>query len=177
MQWRWSYLALIRPATVIKSATRRSGTAKVLRSRRRAHAGPGNRRRAASSDRDIPGPACIFCIIHASSRAVLDVIAISSPGLRQTPLRACAARSRASQWKLHHEPPLRCASRQIQATRRLYFAGSCLLRGCPAHTYVLCGNALGRCFNAGGFRCVLQMAGLKRLLSSTQLPHVFATAH
>jgi hypothetical protein len=149
LERQWSYLALIRPVTVIKSATQPSGTAKALRSRRRAHAGPGKRRRTANSDRDIPGPACIF----ASSTPLPARSSMSSqyPHLvpRQTPLGACAARSRASQRKLHHEPPFYCASRQIQNTRRLWFAGSCLLRGCSAILTYCCGNASWQMLHRG----------------------------
>jgi hypothetical protein len=68
------------------------------------------------------------CIIHASSRAVLDVIAISSHGPRQTPI-ASTARSRAPERKLHHNGiVLRIAMRQIKATRQ-EFAGCCFMRG------------------------------------------------
>lgn len=53
---------------------------------------------------DIPGLACIVCIIPASSRGPLDVIAISSSGSSlhgSTSVRACC-RSRASCRRLHH---------------------------------------------------------------------------
>ncbi|KAJ4991073.1 hypothetical protein SVAN01_03423 [Stagonosporopsis vannaccii] len=52
----------------------------------------------------IPGLACVVCIIPASSRGPLDVIAISSSGssLQRSPaVRACG-RSRASTRRLHH---------------------------------------------------------------------------
>jgi hypothetical protein len=51
---------------------------------------------------DTPGPACMFASFM-SLPAVLDVIAISSTGPPSDTAPRCAARSRASQRKLHHE--------------------------------------------------------------------------
>jgi hypothetical protein len=81
--------------------SQQSGTAKRLRSRRHAHAGPGRRPRAATLTRRA-SQARLACLHHPRLfPPVLDVIAISSTG-PPSDTRSSAARSRASQRKLHH---------------------------------------------------------------------------
>jgi hypothetical protein len=76
-----------------------------MRSRRlQAHAGPDDRHWQTSCIPGIPGIACKLCIIHASSRYGLDVIAISAPAVRRLFI-VSAARSRAVSRKLHHSHP------------------------------------------------------------------------
>jgi hypothetical protein len=71
-----------------------SGTAKKMRSRRRTHTQDRAKDRALPTLTDTPGLACMVCIIHASSRAVLDVIAISSIGPPSDTRSACVLRGR-----------------------------------------------------------------------------------
>ncbi|KAF9698257.1 hypothetical protein EKO04_003438 [Ascochyta lentis] len=93
------------------SQTHKNGSPRGCAGRQTAHAGPDN------GLSGIPGLACIVCIMAASSRGPLHVIAISSSGssLRRSPngrlLARAAARVRASSRTLHHArsqpgPPL-----------------------------------------------------------------------
>jgi hypothetical protein len=80
------------PQAVIKSVSQGNGFAKTLRSRRRAHSQDRAKDRALPAAlTNTPGPACMLCIIHASSRVVLDVIAISSSGPPSNTRPKCAA--------------------------------------------------------------------------------------
>jgi hypothetical protein len=113
------------------------------------------------------------CLHHSRLFPALDVIAISSPAPLSDTCSRCEPAGR-----VHLEANCTTsASRQISGSRRQQSAGSYPLRGCLRPLRTPLGRRLGGCFTAGGFRCALQTAAVKRLLSSTQVRCSFAAAH
>jgi hypothetical protein len=170
-----------RPAGCYQVSIPAEWHAKRLRSRRRAHAGPGKRPRAAtltrrasqawlaclhacmlaSSTSRPAGPRCHRNILNwASVRHLLEgcaVACIPTEIASQTPSPCPRGRS-----KLRDNSSLRGAA-----------CSEAVLLKLRTHP----GAHLGGGFTAGGFRCLVQVVGSKRLQSSTQLRCSFATAH
>jgi hypothetical protein len=122
---------------------------------------PGLACMLASSTSRPAGPRCHRNILNwAPVRHLLEgcaVACIPTEIASQTPLPCPRGRS-----KLHDNSSLRGAARSEAVLLKL-----------RTHR----GVYLGGGFTAGGFRCVVQMVGSKRLQSSTQLRCSFATAH
>jgi hypothetical protein len=92
--------------------SQRSGTAKRLRSRRRAHAGPGKRPRCHTDRR--ASQAWLACLHHSRlSRPVLDVIAISSTGPPSDARLSVCCSVACISTEIASQTPLSCPSRQI----------------------------------------------------------------
>jgi len=172
------------PQAVIKSRSQGNGFAKTLRSRRRAHSQNRAKDRALPAAlTNTPGPACMLCIIHASSRAVLDVIAISSSGPPSNTRPACAAVACVPTEIASRLPSsfMPCATPQVQATRRRWFAGCYPL--CSTLLYEAVSLTLGteasswRMLHSGQLAAFAVCSKWRAVPSSTQLRCSFATGH
>lgn len=112
----------------------------------------------------------MLCIIHASSRVVLDVIAISSSGPPSNTRPACAAVA-CVPTEIASRLPSSChaQTRQMQATRRRWFAGCCPLR-CEAVSLTLrTGASSWRMLHSGRLSLCAPNGG-------QQAPAIFHTA-
>jgi hypothetical protein len=139
-----------RPAGCYQVSIPAEWHAKRLRSRRRAHAGPGKRPRAATLTRRASQAwlACLHaCIIHISSRWSSMSSQYPQLGPRQTPARGLRGRVHPNGNCI--TDAIAVPSRQIQATRQQQFAGCCLLRGCSFKVTYSSGGSPWRRLHSG----------------------------